>query len=186
MSPETEPGSGQEKTRDWRGTIARMAARMSADDYPPGDLAELRRLDPRCPDGRAFWTFVVRSTPDALDDPPLQFALAVALRGMAIACPFHRSPEGQRRPLGLALAEANVSQQRLLRLLRGGPEALDRWLRDLARLVRSKGPDAAFDWTDAFWLLRLLPDSDRGRQHRRTIARDYYARILSKEKETVA
>lgn len=172
--------------RNWRRTIAAIAHYIEGEDFPPGDLAALRRLEVDVPDARAFWALIVRFAPEALDDERMQRALAVVVRGMAIACPFHRAREGERRSLGRALAEADVSELRLLRLLRTEGDRLGHELLTLARLVRSRGDDARFDWHDVLWLLLLAPDREPGQRHRRRIARDYYARRLQTERETAA
>jgi len=180
------PPEDDASERSWPRTIAAVAHRIESEDYPPGDLAALRRLDVDVPDGRAFWALLVRLAPQALDDERMQRALAVVVRGMAIACPFHRPREGDRRPLGRALAEADVSELRLLRLLRAEGDRLGHELLTLARLVRSRGEDARFDWHDVLRLLLLSPDHEPGQRHRRRLARDYYARALQTEKETAA
>jgi CRISPR system Cascade subunit CasB len=169
---------------DYRGAVYAIALRIEREDYPPGDLAQLRRLDPEAPDSRAFWALIARHLPAAWDDNRLQRALAPVVRGMAIACPFHRAHEGERRGLGRALAEAGVSEHRLLRLLRAGSERLANELRQLAQLVKSKGDDARFDWSDALWLI-LTADGDDHRLRRR-IARDYYGRLFQLDKEHAA
>jgi hypothetical protein len=102
---------------DWRDTVARIAWRMDREDYPTGSLAALRRLRAEAPDGAAFWWLVAEYAPSAFGDDRVASALATVIQGMAIAHPFHR-PLSARRPLGEGLAEASVSEARLLRLLR--------------------------------------------------------------------
>lgn len=160
-----------------RGTIAALAQQLGRDDYPPGDLAQLRRLNADRPDGSAFWRLVVDYAPSALDDEPVARALAICLRGMAIMRAFLA---GAPRRLGIALAEARVSEQRVLRLLRADGRRLDEELRQLARLLASKGEDGRFDWADAFWLLRTADRDDA--KVRRAIARDYYRTLFQAQK----
>jgi hypothetical protein len=137
-------------------------------------------------DGKAFWVLLAQYVPEAWEDERLQRALALTVRGMAIACPFHSPPEGERRPLGRALAEAGVSEHRLLRLLRVDADRLATELRQLAQLMKNKSDHGRFDWSDALWLALLAADRDRGREHRRRIARDYYGRVFQIEKEQAA
>lgn len=165
----------------WIRAIGDIARRLARDDYPGGSLAALRRLRPEAPDGAAFWRLVAEEAPELFDDERAQQVLAVVLRGMAIAHPFHLPREG-RRPLGTAMAEAGVAEARLLRLLRLGREELPEELARLARLMAAKGDDGRFDWADAAWLLVA------GESTRRRIARDYYRAEykLSRAKEAAA
>jgi CRISPR type I-E-associated protein CasB/Cse2 len=164
--------------------VARIARRIEREDYPPGHLARLRRLDAAAPEGAAFWQLLAEFAPEAWDDERLQRALAIVVRGMAIALPFHRPPDGERRPLGRALAEADVSELRLLRLLRADAGRLDAELYQLARLVQGRGDDARFDWADALRL--LLTAGDRDGDVRRRLARDYYGRLFDVKKDHAA
>ncbi|MDF1586564.1 type I-E CRISPR-associated protein Cse2/CasB [Marinimicrococcus flavescens] len=157
---------------DWNALIAAAARRLARDDYPGGSLAELRRLRPAAPDGAAFWRLVAQLAPGLFDEERGQRVLAAVLRGMACAHPFHL-PAGGRRSLGTAMAEADVAEARLLRLLRLDEAALPEELRRLARLMAAKGDAGRFDWADAAWLL-LTADGPRGEDARRRVARDYY------------
>jgi CRISPR type I-E-associated protein CasB/Cse2 len=154
---------------NWREAVRKMAWRISQEDYPTGHLAALRRLDPERPDGQAFWSLVGQDAPEAFESPHAASALASVVRGMAIAHPFHRPLDGRRR-LGEALAEAEVSELRLLRLLRLPGGELPDELRRLARLMAAKGDIGRFDWSDAFGLLFRRD----GEEVRHRIARDYY------------
>src|SRR5690606_294474 len=69
--------------RDYRSAIAAIARRLEREDYSPGDLAQLRRLEAEAPDGKAFWALLAQYAPEAWDDPRLQRALAAVVRGMA-------------------------------------------------------------------------------------------------------
>jgi CRISPR type I-E-associated protein CasB/Cse2 len=149
-----------------------MAWRIGLDDYPTGSLAALRRIRPEAPDGAAFWWLVAEYAPKAFEDDRASEVLAAVVQGMAIAHPFHRPLSGHGR-LGEALAEAGVSEARLLRLLRQPRSELPEELRRLARLMGSKGDAGRFDWSDAFALL-FWADGEAGERQRRAIARDYY------------
>jgi CRISPR type I-E-associated protein CasB/Cse2 len=171
------------ETTDWREAVRRTAWRIGQEDYPSGHLAALRRLRPEAPDGAAFWWLVVEHAPRVFEDDRAVQALATVIQCMAIAHPFHRPLSGRGR-LGEALAEADVSEARLLRLLRLPRRELPIELRRLARLMGSKGDAGRFDWSDAFDLL-FWADGERVR---RDIARDYYRRQynLHKIEESVA
>lgn len=163
--------------RKWRDAVREIARRIGRDDYPAGSLAELRRLDPEKPDGPAFWWLVAQHAPRAFDDDHAAWALATVVQGMAIAHPFHRPSDGLRL-LGRALAEADVSEARLMRLLRSPWSDLPEELRRLARLMGAKGDAGRFDWSDAFDLLFWRD----GESIRRRIARDYYRQQYSLQK----
>lgn len=154
---------------DWRKVVGAIAWHMEREDYPAGQLASLRRLQPDRPDGAAFWLLVNEHAPFALDSERAERALAITINGMAIAHPFHRSPE--RRSLGFAMAEAEISEARLLRLLRTNAAALPGEVRRLARLMAAKGDAGRFDWFDVFALAYWPNDAIR-----RRIAKDYYRR----------
>lgn len=165
------------ESMDWRDAVRKIAWRLARDDYPTGSLAALRRLDPGKPDGAAFWWLVAEHAPRAFDDERAASALATVVQGMAIAHPFHQPRDG-RRSLGRALAEAEVSEARLLRLLRLPRTELPEELRRLARLMSAKGDAGRFDWSDAFDLL-FWRDGEPIRRH---IARDYYRQQYSLHK----
>jgi hypothetical protein len=165
---------------DWRDAVAKIAWRMGRDDYPTGSLAALRRLRPEAPDGAAFWWLVAEHAPSAFQDDRAASALATVIQGMAIAHPFHLPLSGRRR-LGEALAEAGVSEARLLRLLRLARRELPEELRRLARLMAVKGEAGRFDWSDAFALL-FWAEHEVGERERRAVARDYYRKQYNLQK----
>jgi CRISPR type I-E-associated protein CasB/Cse2 len=175
MPPESEEGRPA-----WTAAVGAVAARIGRPEYPPGDLAQLRRLAPERPEGSAFWRLVADHLPAAFDDRGLEWSFAATVRGMALAAPFHRPEGGEPRAMGRALAEADVSEGRLLRLLRANRDALPRELRRLARLVQAKGDVARFDWTGAMWLLRTAGHDEDGT--RRRIAKEYYRALFASEK----
>jgi CRISPR type I-E-associated protein CasB/Cse2 len=171
------PSDDQQPT--WRSTIGAMAHEIRQPTFPPGHLAQLRRLDAERPGGIAFWQLVAKHAPLAFDDERLAEALAIVLRGMAITREFLTT---ERRGLGKALAESGVSELRLLRLLRADKARLDEETRQIARLLASKGESGRFDWSEVLWLV-LTADTEKGESCRRAIARDYY-RMLFETKST--
>lgn len=163
----------------WRTTIGVLAHQIRQPIYPPGHLAQLRRLDADRPDGTAFWQLVATHAPRAFDDERLARALAIVLRGMALTREFLTT---ERRGLGTALAESGVSELRLLRLLRADMARLDEEIRQLARLLASKGEAGRFDWSEALWLI-LTADTEPGERCRRAVARDYYRKLFDTKPE---
>ena len=166
--------SSEDQQPSWRTTIGDMVREIRQPIYPPGHLAQLRRLDADRPDGIAFWQLVAKHAPRAFDDEPLARALAIVLRGMALTREFLTT---ERRGLGTALAESGVSELRLLRLLRADTARLDEETRQLARLLASKGEAGRFDWSEVLWLV-LTADTEKGEPRRRAVARDYYRKMF--------
>lgn len=170
MPPEgREDGVGQ--------AVRAIAAAIGNEHYPPGSLAALRRLNPDAAMDGPFWDLLIRYTPDALGDDRERMWAAV-IRGMAIMTRPGSRGEGPPPGLGAALAEAEVSELRFLRLLRTGADGLPEELRRLARLMASKG--VGFDWADAWWLLATA-GSDGADRTRRNLARGYYQRRYARD-----
>jgi len=150
---------------------------------PPGDVAELRRMDPPerplCP---AFFKLsaeaLVPSGALPADGPTRDMAetrWAVILAGMAETAGLH-NPSVR---LGSALAPI-LSEPRFLRLLRSHDHALHRAVRVTAHHLASRGVVA--NWCSM--ALLVLSDGRCDEETvRRSIARDYYASNASKGKE---
>lgn len=138
----------------------------------PGEVADLRRLDPNAPYRPAFWKVAARYLEheiplggEARDE--MERRWAAILSGMAQTQKFHQP--GRR--LGQALAEAGLSELRLTRLLRARGEKLLDELRGVVRVLASKGQ--AFDWTHLANLV-LSEGYKHEEKVRRQIARDYF------------
>lgn len=153
----------------WLGLVRRLG---------PGDLAELRRLDPERPSAPGFWRLVASmacAEGDATWRTENERRYAVILRTFAELRDVHR--HGRR--LGTALAEAQLDERRLLQLLRARKAALAHAIRTTCHFLTSKGVTV-----DAMDLARLVLTEDRPREdaERRQLARDYFraaARIAS-------
>lgn len=141
----------------------------------PGEMAELRRLDPQNPDRLVFWQIIVRWVEGDLPLPDEQIQRwATVLQGCAVLGPDLHDP---KCPLGLAMEKAGLAESRLSRLLRApDPQFLEAAVR-LCRFMRAK--QKPFNWTEfAAWV--LAGDRD---QFNHRIAQDYYRAKLSKPKE---
>lgn len=141
-----------------RRALAIAAALAAAD---PGDKAEARRMGPS--GGALFWRQVSRlGIPQAQEPAWRLFTRLVALMTPASR---DRSIHDAKLPLGAAMAEAGLSEQRFARLLaaRGSTrdDALERAIRMMARKV------TGFDVTDLAGAI-LWPENT-GR-----LARTYY------------
>ncbi|MBE0431513.1 MAG: type I-E CRISPR-associated protein Cse2/CasB [Dehalococcoidia bacterium] len=140
----------------------------------PGEMADLRRLDPQNPDRLAFWQVIVRWVEGEfpLSDEQTQRWAAV-LQGWAVLGPDLHHP---KCPLGRAMEGAGMAESRLSRLLRAPdsqfPEAAVR----LCRFMRAKREP--FNWTEfARWVL-----ADNRDQANDRIAQDYYRAKIAKER----
>jgi CRISPR type I-E-associated protein CasB/Cse2 len=142
-----------------------------------GDVAALRRMDPRHPDA-AFFKIEglvlddhLPGDADARADLETRWAAVVA--GLAQLGSLH--VPGDR--LGDVLADVQYSELRFARLVRADVDRLVDELPSLARLLSAKG--AQVDWTGAAQL--ILSAGGRNEESiRRHIARDYFRSMARK------
>lgn len=137
-----------------------------------GDLATLRRMDPR----RLETAFIKLATRLQLHgDEEQETRWAAIVVGLAILGELHQPGVA----LGRALAEAGYSELRFSRLLRADAERLVDELPALARFLAAKNVRA--DWLSAAWLI-LSADRSNEERTRRGIARDYFNAVAAKER----
>lgn len=141
-----------------------------------GDIAALRRMDPRIA-AAAFFKIEGLVLNDHLPGEPnarsaMETRWAAIIVGLAHLGGLHRS---QQR-LGRALVEAGFSELRFSRLLRADADRLIDELPMLARFLAAKG--VAADWVQAA-LLVLSADRRDEEDVRRRLARDYYSALAS-------
>jgi CRISPR system Cascade subunit CasB len=131
-----------------------------------GDLASLRRLDLRAPTGSAFYRLIARHAPEVSQPSDLR-NLALILAIMAL------NPEGLvPGGLGRALAEADISEARVQRLLTARGEIF----RDLAlRTARVLARAGSLPYRD-LGLLVLSRSETFADEIRMRIAREYWGR----------
>ena len=134
------------------GRLQRASPPPSArEDFPRGDLAALRRMDPDAPDAAVFWRLLALH--DLSGNPVVESKWALILHGMALMTNTseHRSAHSGTMRVGRALFLGGeesrdspfFSEQRLNRLLTArGP--MMRTL--LARMFRMMGTSQPFDW----------------------------------------
>lgn len=153
--------------------ISRMAGLLRGGAFSNGDLAALRRMDPRRP-GAAFFKLEgmaldgrLPGTAGALED--LETRWAVVAQGLAYLGALHRPGPAHR--LGLVLGASGYTEVRFERLLGADPDRLVDELPRLARYLAAKSLQA--DWTGAASLM-LSAGHAAGEAQRRHIARDYY------------
>jgi len=149
----------------------------------PGEVAELRRLDPRQPGSPAFWKLAALHLGDNKfwwigggdDRDEVERRWAAVFSFIALAGGFHQP----HAPLGTALANAGFHELRFTRLLRArGGRLLDE-LSTTVRFLVAKAE--SFDVRE---LAALIASSDHpqwAERVRRQVARGYYFSLNGKE-----
>jgi CRISPR system Cascade subunit CasB len=161
----SDPGFGQ--------VVGRIAYVIAADDFPTGERARLKRLDPSGTPNLAFYRFAFRHLPKGWESR--QAAWITLIAGIAL---MGQSAHNPNRPAGQALAEARYAEARLERLLAAEGETLHVLVLRAARFLAAKND--ACNWVDLAYLLGLRGDSERTRMN---IARHYYRHLTEKDKE---
>jgi len=180
-APASDAPAQQGRRPYWGEITARIAAAVARKDFPRGDLAALRRMDPDAPDAAVFWRLLAHH--ELAGNPAVEGKWALILHGIALMTNTseNRSAHSATTPVGRALYLGGeehrdggfFSETRLNRLLTArGP--MMRAL--LARMFRMVGASRPFDWREMAQL--ILYDGyreDRAENARRNIARAYYA-----------
>jgi CRISPR system Cascade subunit CasB len=173
---ESSPPKGQGTIASIVDSVARML--RNSPSITAGDLAALRRMDPRDPSA-AFFKIEGLVLDEHLPGEAERRRIAetrwsAIVLGLAHLGDLH-SPD---RRLGLALAEAGFSEFRFARLLQADADQLLDELPLLARILTAKGISA--DWSAA---ARLILSSGRSDEDdtRRHLARDYYGAVARAE-----
>lgn len=143
-----------------------------------GDVAALRRMDPRRPAAAFFKVeglVLDEHLPgDAAARAELETRWAAIIVGLACLGTLH--DPSQR--LGFALADAQYSELRFARLVRADSDRLADELPALARFLAAKG--TSVDWTAAAQLI-LSAGYANEEPIRRHLARDYYGSLSRQE-----
>lgn len=155
------------------GIVGRLAGVIGSENFPAGERAALKRLNPRLPPPLTFYRFAFRHLPDGWETQKAEWMTLVS--GLALMCP---DPHRPHRPAGRALAEAGYSETRLERLLVSERRDLQTLVLRAARFLAAKAESV--NWID---FARLLLTKDRGKLEnaRMKFARDYYAHLKEKE-----
>jgi CRISPR type I-E-associated protein CasB/Cse2 len=160
-------------------TIASLVSRIAdlleaGGALTTGDVAALRRMDPREPDAAFFkieGLVLDEHLPgDAEARIDLETRWAAVVSGLAQL----RSLHSPGRRLGDVLAHVQFSEFRFARLVRADAERLLDELPALARFLSAKG--APVDWTDAAQLILSAAGLSQ-ESVRRRLARDYYGSL---------
>jgi CRISPR type I-E-associated protein CasB/Cse2 len=165
-------------------TLAAIVGRIAYDleqRLGPGDVAELRRMHPDSPVCPAFWRILIEHLDAQL--PAAEAARTEAITRWSAAIQAMAELRGLNRPgarLGSAAAAADVSELRVIRLLRASGVALLDGLRTLAHQLATAA--VAVDCAD---LARLVLSDGRADEQavRERIAYDYYGALNRRDKE---
>lgn len=173
-------GSLVEDKSDLRSVVNRIAGLLAhggGGTLTAGDVAALRRMDPRKPAAAFFKlaSVTLESRPESgsggADERDARWSAIIV--GLACLGDLHRPGASLAR----ALIDAGFSELRFARLLRADG---DRLLDDIPMLGRYLAAKAApADWTQAAWLMLSAGRTDE-ETARRSLARDYYSALARK------
>jgi CRISPR system Cascade subunit CasB len=139
-----------------------------------GEVADLRRLRPEDPACPAFWKTMAEYWDMPYDDDDAR-RRACLLSGLARTKGLFDFHTG----LGKALALAEYSELRFVRLLRAQDNSLFKEIELMAQFLNSKAQQT--NWSQVAELL-FTKDDEKAESLRRRIARDYYGN-QNKKKE---
>jgi len=160
-------------TPDLRQSIGHIAGVLASTEFPTGERARLRRLDPIQAPGLAFYRFAFRHLPDGWERHQPAWMTLVA--GIALMGQTAHRPD---RPAGQALAEAGYAESRLERLLAAQEATLYTLLLRAARFLAAK--NASCNWVD-FARLLLATNREPQESARLAIARAFYRHLKEKD-----
>lgn len=166
--------------------LERLARRLSGPGASTGELARLRRMNPRHPEA-AFGLLAEILGADALKMPPRRLQRwALVVHCLALARGRHRSQGAA--PFGRALAQVAFGELRLQQLLRADLDLLFGLLPRITRRLSARSLAANW-WAIAMLVLNVSPtaqdrhpgqdagrhdpDPNKAEQARLQIARDY-------------
>ena len=177
----------EDQPRSWGGIAVGFARRMARADFPRGDLAGLRRMDPDAPDAAVFWRLMAEQKLLGRG-PQSESKWALILHGIALMTPTGGG-DGDRRSahdgsiaVGQALFLGDLpnrgesgyySEPRLGRLLTARGPMLRTLLARMFRMLAAAG--VSFNWSEmAQLILNDGYDEETAEEGRRRIARAYY------------
>lgn len=158
-------------------------AKFLAVKHNNGELAAARRIHPDKLDSPVFWMLITRFVEPEQGGRRVPLSSdelgrwATIIATLARLIPFHETPVKHSKHLGTVLAEADVHEQRVLRLLRAHGIQMFDTLMPLAHLLVSKGRQV--NWWGAAELV-LSDGRPHEEQVRQRVARDFYASLSTK------
>lgn len=158
--------------------VSRIAALIGGrGSLSTGDIAALRRMDPRRPPAAFFKLegLVLEGQLPGVEEhrERQETHWAAIVSGLAHLGALHRRSQEHR--LGYVLAQSAYSELRFVRLLQADSERLVDELPMLARYLSVKGQPV--DWTGSARLILSADTLRDGERQRRRLARDYYGRL---------
>lgn len=175
----------ERRSVSWGDIAVTFARILASPDFPRGDLAELRRMDPDELDAAVVWRLLARY--ELLGSPQVENKWALILHGIALMTPTGtgdgagRSAHDGSMPVGRAIfsggdnqrSSAYYSESRLNRLLNARGPVLRTLLARLFRMVAAAGQP--FNWREmATFILSEGYNEEAAERGRRRIAREYY------------
>ncbi len=157
--------------------IQRISRALTAERaWSAGDVAELRRMDPRAPPAAFFKLAAVYLGPELPTLEPARSGAETRWAAIVLALATLGELHHGGSRLGHGLGRGQFSELRFSRLIRADVDRLIDDVPAVARYLAAKG--VGVDGAD---LARLILSSDRTDEEatRRHIARDYYAAIAS-------
>ncbi len=177
-SGEASDSAERARPQSWGDIAVHFAHRIARDNFPRGDRAGLRRMDPDKPDPAVFWRLLAEG--GLLDHgETVESKWALVLHGIALMTPTNagngaaRSAHDGYMPVGRALFSNGYSETRLNRLLTSREAMLRTLLARMFRTLASGG--ASFNWREmSQFILSDGHDEEEAERARRRIARAYY------------
>ena len=175
------PASTDEPISPWQA-VNRIGGMLRPDSgsLPSGDRAALRRIDVDTPVTPTLWKVLFdldqHESPDWISQTKWEQRWAILLMGMAHCAGLHDPSV----PLGKALAKADWSESRFVRLLEASEDNLPVLIRRMAQYLASKQQPA--NWDDVRRLL-FYQSGDTAEDIRLDIARTYYRTLYAQEQD---
>lgn len=185
----TEPAAATdlgEESQTWGGIAFGFAGQIAGENFPRGDLAQLRRMNPDAPDAAAYWRLMAER--DLLGSPGWEAKWALVLHGIALMTRTaggevaSRIAHDRHMPVGRALflggdssrrESGYYSESRLNRLLTARGPILRTLLTRMFRMLAAV--NQPFNWSEmARFILYEGYDEEQAEQARRRIASEYY------------
>lgn len=143
-----------------------------------GDIAALRRMNPRTPVAAFFKIEGILLDEHLPGDGPARFEVETRWAAIVLGLAHLGGLHSYQHRLGVALANAGFSELRFVRLLQADGEQLLDELPSLARFLAAKEIPA--DWGAA---ARLILSAGRCDEEvaRRSLAREYYGVVVREE-----
>ena len=175
----------ERRPANWGDIAVTLNRALASADFPRGDLAELRRMNPDAPDAAVVWRLLARY--ELLGSPQVENKWALILHGIALMTPTGsgdgagRSAHDGTVSVGRALfsgdnsqrTKAFYSESRLSRLLTARGPILRTLLARLFRMMAAAGQQ--FNWREMAWFILYEGYNEKAaEQARRRIAREYY------------